>query len=789
MRLRFGLGIGILSAIISRAYALEYSGVVKDILGKSVKAAKIEVLNSAGKVVYTTTSDKNGNFKIDTNLKVFAIKVEKKGYRPTVKIITSSKPIEVSIAKEKTKITYVYKKRNFEAPVMSKGYIKQSLTSNFIKTLPLSSYQSVNSVILYTSPGVVQDTSGQVHIRGDHANIQYRLNGSYLPIDLAGFSSVVPTRAIQSINFSTGILPPEYGLHTAGVLDITTKQGFKRGGSLGVIFGTDATAGTHFDYENTINKFSYFISAQYLQNHDGLQAPTENPIHDRMQSQNYFGYFSYLLNPENKLSLIIGADYNQYQIPDQSDPNALASYASPTGNPYNVEIGNTFYTPSNYPPHIVNDHQNEDYNFVIGALDGEYGENTKYHFDVFGTYSKIHYIPDIIGDLMYTGQATDSKYQDTSGGFQLDISHKIQKHEIKTGIFSQDERSIGNFLTYAFPADQNLNQTSYIPLNIAYSSAKTGYTFSYYIQDDWHIFKKIHFLYGLRFDYIDQFVKTDQLSPRASIIYDYSKNTSFHISYGRYFTPAPMLLVTKTNASVLQNTTADSIAASGLSPDQIGYFVLPQRSSYYDIGFTHGFDDNTSLMADAYFQEIEDVLDDGQFGNARVLTPFNYKHGKEYGLNISLSKMKKNYGAYLNFAYSVARAEDDIDQQYNFTKNQLQYLQNNYIFMDHDETYSASLGGYYRLLKHTKVYVDNIYGSGLTTGSYPPNTTHLKPYFQTNAGLTQDILTNTFGAVKLNFYMVNLFNNVYEIRDSGIGVFGPQYAQKRTFYVSVDKVF
>ncbi|MGC8588825.1 MAG: TonB-dependent receptor domain-containing protein, partial [Hydrogenobaculum sp.] len=183
----------------------------------------------------------------------------------------------------------------------------------------------------------------------------------------------------------------------------------------------------------------------------------------------------------------------------------------------------------------------------------------------------------------------------------------------------------------------------------------------------WRILEKLSFIYGLRFDYIDQFVRTDQLSPRASLVYHYSKSTAFHISYGRFFTPAPMLLVTKTNASVLQGTTADSIAASGLSPDQIGYFVLPQRSSYYDVGLSHKFPDSTSLMLDAYFEEIHDVLDDGQFGNARVLTPFNYKHGKEYGINLNLSKMKKRYGAYLNFSYSVARAEDAIDQQYNFT--------------------------------------------------------------------------------------------------------------------------
>ena len=777
-----------LSCLVAQAYAFDYQGVVKDTLGKPVKGVLLEVVNSDGKILYKTTSDKNGHFHIKTDLKIFALKAIKKGYKPTVKIVSSKAPIDISIAPKKIKLEYVYK-RGFEAPSLSEGMLSQKITSDFIKKLPLSAYQSVNNVVLYTSPGVVQDTSGQIHVRGDHANIQYRINGSYLPIDLAGFSSVVPTRAIESINFITGVVPPEYGLHTAGILNIITKQGFQKGGSVGAIFGTDATIGAHFDHEDTLGKFSYFVSAQYLQNHDGLQAPTKHPIHDRMQDSNRFAYFSYLLNPENRLSLVIGSVFAQYQIPDQDNADALCSYASPTGSCYNATINGKTYTPSNYPPSIVNDNQHEDYNFVIGALDGTYSQDTKYHFDVFGTYSKIHYIPDLIGDLIYTGQATDSKYQDASVGMQFDISHKIGKHDLKTGLFLQDERSIGNFTTYAFPADSQLNQTSYIPNSYVYSNAKTGYTFSYYVQDNWHILKKLRFIYGLRFDYIDQFVKTDQLSPRASLVYDYSKSTAFHISYGRFFTPAPMLLVTKQNASILQGTTADSVAASGLSPDQVDYFVLPQRNSYYDIGASHRFSDGTSLMVDAYFEEIHDVLDDGQFGNARVLTPFNYKHGKEYGINLNISKMKKDYGAYLNFAYSVARAEDAIDQQYNFTAQQLQYLQNNYIYMDHDQTYTLSFGGYYKPLKNTTIYADNIYGSGLATGNYPPNTTHLPSYFQTNAGITKDLFLKAFGHTQINLYVVNLFNNVYELRDQGIGVFGPQYAQRRTFYVSIDKTF
>jgi len=44
-----------------------------------------------------------------------------------------------------------------------------------IQNLPLGDSTPLNQVIL-RSPGVVQDSYGQLHVRGDHANVQYRID-------------------------------------------------------------------------------------------------------------------------------------------------------------------------------------------------------------------------------------------------------------------------------------------------------------------------------------------------------------------------------------------------------------------------------------------------------------------------------------------------------------------------------------------------------------------------------------------------------------------------------------
>ncbi len=108
--------------------------------------------------------------------------------------------------------------------------------------MPLGASTPVNQILLQ-APGVVQDSYGEVHVRGDHANLQYRINGVIIPESISGFGQTLDTRMIESMSLLTGALPAQYGLRTAGVVDITTRSGQKlgNGGSVGLTTGSHAT--------------------------------------------------------------------------------------------------------------------------------------------------------------------------------------------------------------------------------------------------------------------------------------------------------------------------------------------------------------------------------------------------------------------------------------------------------------------------------------------------------------------------------------------------------------------
>src|ERR1700755_2175274 len=74
-------------------------------------------------------------------------------------------------------------------------------------------------------PGVAQDSFGQLHVRGEHANLQYRIDDVLLPESIPGFGQELETRFADNISLVTGALPAQFGFRTTGVIDIHTKNG------------------------------------------------------------------------------------------------------------------------------------------------------------------------------------------------------------------------------------------------------------------------------------------------------------------------------------------------------------------------------------------------------------------------------------------------------------------------------------------------------------------------------------------------------------------------------------
>src|SRR6266567_5617593 len=151
-----------------------------------------------------------------------------------------------------------------------------------IENQPQGDNQPFNQLLLQ-APGVAQDSFGQLHVRGEHANLQYRLNGVQLPEGINVFGQALETRLANSVSLITGALPAQYGLRTAGIVDIQTKTGtLAPGGSLTMYGGSQSWFQPSVEFGGRVGQIDYYVTGEYLQNALGIEnpAPTFNAIHD-----------------------------------------------------------------------------------------------------------------------------------------------------------------------------------------------------------------------------------------------------------------------------------------------------------------------------------------------------------------------------------------------------------------------------------------------------------------------------------------------------------------------------
>jgi outer membrane receptor protein involved in Fe transport len=403
---------------------------------------------------------------------------------------------------------------------------------------------------------------------------------------------------------------------------------------------------------------------------------------------------------------------------------------------------------------------------------------------VFARYSTLDFSPDVLGDILYDGIAQAARKQDVAGGVQAEGVYTLSDaHTLRGGVIVQLDRSTSNTASQVLPVDSSGVQTSQSPLTIVDSGARTAQTYSVYAQDEWKLTEDLVLNYGLRFDLFDAYRNENQLSPRANLVWTVGA-TTVHAGYARYFSPPPFELVASQTVSKFVGTSA---AAPGVGSDT----PYAERSDYYDLGLVHKLTPSFSFGLDAYDKQARNLVDEGQFGAPIILTPFNYRQGFTYGVELSLNYSHGPLQAYANLTAEEAKGRDIDSSQFNFDPAELAYIKTHYIYLDHDQTYSASAGATYTLGEGTKVGADLIYGSGLRKDGATPNGGEVGPYTQVNLTASQSFEHLVPGGpLELRIDVVNLFDDVYLIRDgTGVGVGAPQYGPRRGLFFGVRKSF
>lgn len=673
----------------------------------------------------------------------------------------------------------------------STGATVYNFSRRDIEKIPGGDNAPLNSILLQ-APGVAQDSYGQLHIRGDHNEVQFRLDGVQLPEGLNVFGQALMTRFAHSMSLTTGALPSEYGFLQAGVIDITTKNGSSDAGGDASIYGG---ARDYFlpslQYGGHHGKWDYFATADFVHDRVGIENPTPsfNALHDLSNQYHFLGHLRYTTDENTRISFTAGVSNAEYQLPN--NPGQQRQFANPVF--LNSGLSQNVY--GSVDSASLNEQQKQITDFAILSLQKDIGDFSL-QSSVMTRYSSLRYSPDALGDLVYNGLSQRAARSVFSTGSQSDVTwHANSQHTVRFGYQVYVERNISKTDSTAY-AQTGLDEDGNpafdgTTVNVHDGNGRTGWMYGLYAQDEWRPVKKLTINYGLRFDGVDEYTHSKQVSPRINIVWQPWRGGTFHAGYSRYFTPPPFEVVSDMQIGKFTNT-------SNAPPSTQNTMVKAERDHYFDMGFAQQILPGWHASFDAYVKLAKNMIDEGQFGAPIILSAFNYRRGQVNGYEFATDYEHGPFSVYGNFAWSRAIGKDITTAQWNFDPDDLAYIKQHWVHLDHDQRWTASAGGsytaFYKTGHPTRLSASMVYGSGLRADSDIPNGRSIPIYATFNLSLVQsfrDLFQVPFlKRTQLRLDVINLFDKTYMLRDgSGIGVGAPQYGLRRTILTGISQRF
>ena len=746
------------------------TGTVQDALGRPVTNALVILRAADGRTVLRTTSGEHGQFKVRAQPPgTYDLIAQKSGFKPANQILVFPTSSRTSIhlvmeSMQALTVPIAASRVHPQNGLTATGVSKYTFTARDITNLPQGEATPLNQVLLQM-PGVALDQNQEIHIRGEHAGVQYQMNGILLPLDINNdptFTQLLNSYFVKSVSLIDGVLPAEYGYRTSGVIEISTKNGCDDAHNEFTIYGGQRdTAQPSFELGGCNGKFSYYLTGVYTHSNLGLSSATRgpDPIHDSTDQGQGFAYLTYSVSPTTQLSLITGMTVAHNQFPNV--PGLAPEFPLSGVNP------------ADFPSEDIDSTLNQQDYYGVLALNGALGSNADYQLAYTGHYNRENFNPDDISDLIYQGIASKVFDSDFSNSAQGNLTYRWNDHSFRGGFYFGEYGVEADNTSRVFPITGGI--TSDIPVSVTSDLNKINLVYGVYAHDTWQLNEKLSVNFGSRWDRVSGLVNDSQFSPTINFLYKPRRDTTIHAGFARNF-QVPNFQGISPGIAALKHTTG------GVGPGIPLNTNLEAETDYtWDVGYTYEFTPRLVLSQDSYFRIDRHYIDEGQFGFVPVDAPFNYVRGYGAGLENSVTYNLSNLA--LRVSQYVAREEvrGVATGQFNFPPlAQLEYIDQHFIVLDHTPLVGASAGAAYRW-KTWQFTFDGLFSSGLRGGF--ANRTQLPKVWQFNLSAAKTLDLPMLGRVENRIILLNVFDRINLIRPAtGIGVFQSAYGPRITVY-------
>lgn len=758
-------------------------GNVRDYEGKPIAGAQVALLARDGRPIDRHAADASGHFEFEQvpfgTYRIKATVPDGRSEQQEVKVASGDvSVVEIFIPVAGQEVVIAADRPT--APLPSRTASSAStLDRENIKELPRGDTSSVNE-ILATQPGFVNDAFGNLYARGNHANIQYQIDGVPLPDSVTGlFGGFLSPKLLDSMEVLTGGLGAEYGDRLAGVVNLNTRRPTPAGqGELELMGGSYQTISPSGFYGKQIGNLSVLAGGSYKHTQRALDPQVfEDLSHAGGDEERAYLRLDYDTSEHTHVSALGAFAHNFYALPiDPTVPRFDAS--QPNGGRKPDAYGNP---PPPFFPGDTDQTENERDTFALLSVRHDFDPRSSLR--VAASYR--HSSGTLFGDARHALGPTADPCTAAAGCSTASDVGRTADH---LGVNGEQLLRLGEHHVVKFGGqfDQLFGTTRYVAYTrsdalqgpdpsqtISGRDDARATTGGVYLQDR-ATFGRFVINAGLRLDaqrvtFLGSASRATEvgLSPRLGVAYSITETTVAHAFAGLLWQPP----------AVLDAPAAARILGLVQPGQQIRYDLLPEKDRYAELGIESRILPELNVKLTAWGRLSSDQLDDVGVGSTNLVSPYNFREGRAGGLEAGVvTVLGGRFNAFANASLERAQGRGIETGRYLFPADAL--ANDDWQLLDHTQIWTVNTGA---TVKDGTTQLSGTlgYGSGLRTGAN--NSQHVPGHVKVDLTLQHQF----YGAPAkptLGIDVVNLFDARYAFRIAN-GFNGSHFAPGRSVFV------
>jgi hypothetical protein len=696
--------------------------------------------NHFGRVVFNDVEE--GSYKIAVHYLGYS------DYTGDIRIDSLNRSCEITINPKSVELNEVVIKENTENVLKTKIDINTGRQVFETSAYHAKPQNTMTNLIENNLAGAVRATTGEVHIRGQHGEFSYLVDGIPVPLGVfGGMNEIVDPKVIDRVTFYTGGFPAEYGGQITALVDIQNKVPFGKfhmdlstyagsymssGDSLGERAGNLKNInmnGQSISLSNHTGKFGYFLTASRMETDRRIDQPVNELFHNHGFDYFLYGKFDYLITADDYITANLNYSRTKSQVP--YDPNE--GFISDEQDSYN-----SFQTISYF--HTISSVPDRESNIFAGGFIREGG---------------LKYTPNVNNDNRVFLE------DDTVNSYVI----KQNRSFVTSGLRGKYDDRISHYFKYSvgFNYSYLSGSEDFRFINSGGEKLKelsdySGYDAGLFFQAEVHPFEWTKFDIGGRYDIHNapSIPNTYQFSPRVKwslFIDDYN---TFSVSYDHLFMP--------TNIESL--SAVASVLGENAAP------TMPEKDDLFEFSYLRNWQSGFNTKISWFYKESTPGLDDETYGSSTIRVAVNIEKIKVSGIEFALtySSPETPFSGFVNSSLIHAYGYGAVSGGFIPAEENAAPFD-----LDHDQRLSTVIGLNYQP-ENWFANLSAIYGSGLTNGNEDynfktslfdfNNGAHTPAYWVVNLSAGYTFNFSNGHSIEPSLYVNNIFDNNHLIKGS-----------------------